>query len=437
MLYLDRSPAEHDVSTARHLEVQDDIMEAARESTCPACGYHICVPFYQGGEQPLATLAWPESAESAVSMRRLPLDFVSCVDCGHVFNDSFRYEDVPYTTKPNLMFNRGLFWANHIATVRRKILEYLPEKPVIVEIGHGDGSFLKALAEACPAGRCIGFDPHGTMESASSRVEFRRELFIPARHLPELRPDLIVSRHVLEHLDNPLGFVQKLSFAAAALRTSTVFFIEVPCIDRALEAGRVVDFYYEHNSHFTTRSFTSMLQRCAASRYTIEHSYNGEVVYGFVRIGGRPEQVSQARRACAFDASAQKSKETIKAQLAELLKRGLNVAIWGGTGKSAAFIHRYELDAERFPAVVDSDLEKAGTYVPGTGQEIRFRDWLLENPVDVIVIPPQWRAHDIVAEMARAGIHADAVLIEHDGVLVDYFRDRHPYRPLDVVSAAS
>jgi len=47
------------------------------------------------------------------------------------------------------------------------------------------------------------------------------------------------------------------------------------------------------------------------------------------------------------------------------------VAIWGGTGKSAAFMNRYAVDAARFPIVVDSDPAKVGTFVPGTGQEIR------------------------------------------------------------------
>jgi hypothetical protein len=96
------------------------------------------------------------------------------------------------------------------------------------------------------------------------------------------------------------------------------------------------------------------------------------------------------------------------------------VAIWGGTGKSAAFMCRYGVDAKRFPLVVDSDPAKVGTFVPGTGQEIRFRDWLLTNDVDVVVIPPQWRAADIVAEMKSAGIAVGRVLIEHQGGLVEF-----------------
>lgn len=88
---------------------------------------------------------------------------------------------------------------------------------------------------------------------------------------------------------------------------------------------------------------------------------------------------------------------------------------------------RYGADAQRFPLVVDSDRDKVGTFVPGTGQEIQFRDCLLDREVDVVIIPPQWRAADIISEMAQAEIIVDQVLIEHLGQLVDFHHDDHPY----------
>lgn len=404
---------------------------AMRAVTCPACGYHVAVPFYDGGDAPLATLAWPATAEEARGMVRLPSDFVSCVDCGHVWNAAFSYDAVPYTDKPNLMFNRGVLWSEHIQAVRREILRRIPEHPTVVEIGHGDGSFLAALAEARPAGRYIGFDPNGAAASNVPSLELRQALFEPARDLADLRPDLIVSRHILEHLTDPLGFVQQISFAAVCTEINPALYIEVPCIDRAWETGRTVDFYYEHNSHFTTKSFMRMLDRCAVSLDRVGHGYDGEVIYGFVRLGIRPEQLHHARAAQAFWTGAERARDVIQGQLDALHASGRSIAIWGGTGKSAAFIYRHGVDAERFPTVVDSDPDKAGTYVPGTGQEIRVREWLLDHPASVVIIPPQWRARDIVAEMLRVGIRYETILIEHQGRLIDYFADAHPY-PVDL-----
>src|SRR5258708_3778552 len=131
-----------------------------RTSTCPACGYHVAVPFYDGGHQPLTTLAWPRSRDEAQAMVRLPLTFVRCVECGHVYNSSFDYAQVPYSKKPNLMFNKGALWSHYLESVRDLILAHLPEQPTVVEVGCGDGHLLRALAKSRPGGRYVGFDPN-------------------------------------------------------------------------------------------------------------------------------------------------------------------------------------------------------------------------------------------------------------------------------------
>jgi len=390
-----------------------------REATCPACGHHIAVPFFDGGEHPLATLAWPATAAAAQGLPKFALDFVRCVDCGHVFNTAFDYADVPYSDKPNLMFNQAANWSAFLVATREKMLARLGAEPVVVEIGHGDGSFLGGLGRGAPRGRFVGFDPHGA-EGKFEAVEFRRELFDPARHLAELKPDLIISRHVLEHLVNPLGFLQGISFAAARLRQSPLAYFEVPCIDNAITSRRTVDFYYEHSSQFTTESFHRMLSRTGSEILEMGHGYGGEVVFSFARLGKAAGQADMAVESEAFRAAAERGRDVIAGELAELHAAGKTVAIWGGTGKSAAFMCRHGVDRERFPIVVDSDRDKVGTFVPGMGQEIRFRDYLLEHPVDTVVIPPQWRAADIVLEMARCGIEVDQVLIEHDGHLVEF-----------------
>ena len=396
--------------------------------TCPACGHHVAVPFYDGGELPLTTLAWPRSEEEAQGMPRLPHAFVRCVDCGHVSNREFDYANVPYSDKPNLMFNRGQLWTEHLQQVRDLVLERLGPAPVVVEIGCGDGHLLRALARERPAGRYIGFDPSGAIDDGGGLIEARRELFLPERHLGEFRPDLVVSRHVLEHLMNPLGFVQALAFACSWENAETLLLIEVPCIDQVIASGRTVDFFYEHNSHFTTTSLRRLLLRCASEVELVGRSYNDEVVYGLAKFQRRDEQVDFASEAVTFRDRAAQSRQNVRDALDQLAQSGRNVALWGGTGKAAAFINQYGLDAERFPIVVDSDADKAGTFVPGMGQEIRYRDWLLERPSEVIVIATQWRAADIVLEIERCGIQCDTVLLEHHGRLVDFHRENHPYR---------
>ncbi len=404
------------------------LRDMLRQCTCPACGHHVAVPFYDGEDLPLATLAWPQSPKEAAEMPLLPHTFVRCVDCGHVYNSQFNYADVPYSDKPNLMFNRGAIWSEHLRIVRDLILERLPVDPVVVEIGCGEGHLLRALADVRPQGRYVGFDPNAAVDTGGGKIEARAMLFDPAVHLAELHPDLIISRHVLEHLMNPLGFIQSLAFAASWEGVDTSLLIEVPCIDSVLQIGRTVDFFYEHNSHFTTTSLHRMLSRCASEVELVQTGYNSEVVYGLARFRVCQDQVDFAQAALRFRDRAERQADNLRTELDELAQSGDKVAIWGGTGKAAAFINQNGLDRERFPLVVDSDADKARTHVPGTGQEIRFRDCLIDEPADVILIATQWRAADICVEIERAGITCQRILIEHEGRLIDFFDDEHPYR---------
>ena len=116
---------------------------------------------------------------------------------------------------------------------------------------------------------------------------------------------------------------------------------------------------------------------------------------------------------------AESIRDGIARELRAWYTTGLRIAIWGGTSESAAFLEAYGLDAHRFPIVVDSDPAQAGTFVPGTGQTIRFRDWLLGNPVDIILIPCRGRAAGMVRQIDAARITYEGILIPHRGDLVD------------------
>ncbi len=361
-------------------------------------------------------------------MERLPHNYVRCVDCGHVYNQDFHYDKVPYSKKPNLMFNRGVRWRDHLDHVCDRILERLGDTPVVVEIGCGDGHLLRALADRRPNGRYLGFDANACITHAGGAVEAHPYYFEPAQHLSEHKPDLIVTRHLLEHLTNPAGFLQEIAFCASWSRLDTLLFVEVPCIDRVFATRRTADFFYEHASHFTTESFTRLFQRTAKDVELVERGYDDEVIFGLVRLGADTERVERARTALDFYDEARGQDASLQCDLEALAKAVDGIAIWGGTGKGAAFINRCRLSYDDFPIVVDSDLDKVGTHVPGTGQPIQSPELLVEQPVSVIVIATQWRAGDIVLEIEHRGIPYDRILLAHDGVMVDYFLDEHPYR---------
>ena len=401
-----------------------------RECTCPACGYHVAVPFFDGQSQPLATVAWPDSADTAINMQRFPLDFLRCIDCGHIYNGSFDYNNVPYSVKPNLMFNKGKIWSGFLDNIVKELASILEPGNTVIEIGYGDGLFLDRLAGLRPDVEFIGYDPHGVQANERSNTRFRHELFEPSEAIPEHKPALIISRHVLEHLNNPLGLIESISFALTWCESDSYIYLEVPCVDNALKNNRIIDFYYEHNSHFTTCSFNRMLECACVDVVWLEHGYGNEVIYALVKDGLNNNHARLADESNNFYSQSRLNIEAIRKQLESIADK--KVAVWGGTGKGAAFMNIYGLDFRVFPIVIDSDPAKVGTYVPGTGQEILNREYLKTNPVDIIIIPMQWRAQDVVNEIHSHDINYSTILIEYHGQLIDFFNDSHPYRINDI-----
>lgn len=396
-------------------------------ATCPICSNNVVINLYDGGEQTLATIGWPSNEDEARQMPRYPHDFVQCPKCTHIWNKSFHYKDIPYADNPNRMFNSGKIWGSHLSMTRDLILDKLPSNPTVIDVGCGEGHFVRNLRDSYDGhGRFVGFDPN-TARGTGKDLEFHSRYFEPLADFKTFLPDVVIMRHVLEHLEKPAQLIDELCWGSIFLDKPCSIFVEVPCVDRVFSTFRLVDFFYEHVSHFTTKSFKYLMDR-AGKIEVLQHGYDGEVIYALVKLSVAQKNRDSAGLSANFRVRAEVNREKVQCQLTKLHENGNKIAIWGGTGKAAAFIHQFKADKTRFPLVVDSDREKVGSYVPGTGQKIVFRDILKSTPVDVVIIPTQWRARDIVLEMERESIAPDTILIEHEGELIDFRSNEHPYK---------
>ena len=319
-----------------------------RHAPCPVCGYTLATTFFNPGQYPLATLGWPESADTATAMARHELDFVQCPACTHVWNKTFDPECIPYQENPNRMFNAGTAWSGHLANTRDLILAEMPGDPVIIDIGCGEGHFVRGLGEALEGkGRFIGFDLNAADETGGG-IEFHQRYFNPLVDMAIYNPDAVVIRHVIEHLVEPSHFLEQLAWGARGLKRPCMLFVEVPCIDRVFETARLSDFFYEHISHFTTKSFAHLMSKAGNIKH-LGHGYGEEVVFALVELTVPNGIAESADLATRFEQRSHSSRLEIQQHLGVLKAGGANVAIWGGTGKAAAFMQYFSVDPEDFP----------------------------------------------------------------------------------------
>ncbi|MGQ9574490.1 MAG: class I SAM-dependent methyltransferase [Thermoguttaceae bacterium] len=381
--------------------------------SCLACGCRITWPLYRPKPQPLAALNLPRTPQAARSALRFPMDWQVCGSCGHIFNTQFDYYRVPYKDNSNLMYNRGPLWLEHLGGLIEALLgRYGAAGKTLVDIGCGDGIFFKLLLERSPDCRCIGFEPGIEAENARrTGAVVYQDYFHPERDLKRIRADFLVCRHVIEHLADPREFVGAIAYWCNRYEQYPIFLAEVPQIDKAIRQGRLTDLLYEHVSNFTAASFRTMLKATGFELLEFRRSYDDEVAVAFVRPKRLRRLAAVRQRALAFRRLVHRQLKRVQQQLGALRAAGRSVAFWGGTGKGAAFLNTFEIRAEQFPLVVDSDPHKLGRFVPGTAQPIRGPEYLLEHPVEVIVITTRWRARDIADEIRRLGIRCQEIWV--------------------------
>jgi len=150
----------------------------------------------------------------------------------------------------------------HIDNVEVLLRSYIECKKII-EVGCGKGFFVEFLRSRNYD--AIGFDKtYDGQESYIYKSFFEKESGV--------RGDILILRHVLEHIQDPVSFLDSLSEINGR---QGLIYIEVPCLEWILENRTFFDITYEHVNYFTIANFISMF----ADVRDIGHCFNGQYIY--------------------------------------------------------------------------------------------------------------------------------------------------------------
>ncbi|MBF0140284.1 MAG: class I SAM-dependent methyltransferase [Magnetococcales bacterium] len=128
------------------------------------------------------------------------------------------------------------------------------ESPSILEIGSNRGDLLYLLKERLPQANILGLEPtnFNNLSVPTVHANFRADLF-------SNRFDIIIMKHVLEHLPYPRSVATDLFHR---LNPGGILYIEVPDLQLSLEHG-AEDFVPDHVSYFTGETLADCLDQFA------------------------------------------------------------------------------------------------------------------------------------------------------------------------------
>jgi hypothetical protein len=302
---------------------------------------------YEQSDFPIFQNRMYDSAEEARACPRGDINLVQDGDTGLVYNAAFRPELMNYDAAyQNEQAHSPLFQSHleQVATIVERNLGI----DGLVEVGCGKAYFLELLQSR---GRSItGFDPTYEGENpAVQRRYFGDGVTVSGRGL--------ILRHVLEHVQNPVGFLEGLRDANGG----GLIYIEVPCLDWILQARAWFDIFYEHVNYFRLEDFSRMFGRVVEGG----HLFGGQYLYVVADLATLRPPVSGPADRVDFPEDF-----LAMANATPSDRSGTLSAVWGAASKGVI----YSLLRERFgnPVnfLIDINPAKCGKFVPATGLRV-------------------------------------------------------------------
>lgn len=380
-----------------------DPMDDAHAYQCPACAAGNLERFLDLPAVPLISTAFPVDRALALSTPRGDLRLGLCRDCGLVWNLAFEADRVTYTPEyENSQHFSALFRAFADDLADRLGSTYRLEGRTVVEIGCGKGEFL-ALLCARAGSRGLGFDPTFAGEVAPDGIEVVRDYYGPTTGA-HLEAQLVLARHVLEHLADPVEFLRTIRSTAGV---ETPLYLEVPNAESVFSPAGMWDLLYQHVAYFSRPALLAVVRRGGYEVTDLRTAFHGQ----FLSVEGRPAplavgQPPDPEAVAGVCAVVEGFADRLQSRLAHwrdrLTAAGGEVVLWGAGARGVAFLNL--LDAEgAVQRVVDVNPRKVGRFVPGTGHRIDTTSSVADASVATVLITnPAYRA-EISEEVASLG----------------------------------
>ena len=305
------------------------------------------------------------------------IEIVEDLRTGLVYNAAFRPELMTYDSNYNNEQSLSQYFRKHLDQVA-KVVESKLGRESLVEVGCGKGFFLEMLLAR--GFDIVGFDP--TYEGRNERVI--KKYFEPGIMEPA---EGLILRHVLEHIQNPADFLEKLKKANGG---KGLIYIEVPCFDWICQKRAWFDIFYEHVNYFRLNDFYRMFGDIVDAG----HLFNRQYIYVVARLETLRHLGTDNESPISFPSDFDKALES------ENINRPC--VIWGGASKGVIFALLKSRKHQKFNFAVDINPAKQGKYLPLTALKVYSPKLAMQSlPSDSVVYVMNSNYLDEVRQMTK------------------------------------
>ncbi len=378
---------------------------------CPVCGENDFKEVVSLKDFPISNLGLSNSKEEALTYKTYDMNIVCCNKCSHIYNNI--PIQLEYKQKSNTTYFTNDKQKQYIKELVNNLIDkYNIKYNNILEIGCGDGLFLKELSKN---NKCIGYEPSYEKLYKSDNVTIINDYFVAdENNLKNI--DWIVIRHVLEHFKNPYDFIRG-GIVQKLLETNPKckFFIEVPNITPTIDEARINDFIHEHISHFSIYSLKYLLSRLNLNIIDIYTTQKKENIVAICEID--KEYFFNMRNINQILNIFQNSISNLQNSYQNILKENKSIAIWGAEGRGASLINMIKPYLAGDEIIIDSDKRKFGKHIPSIGLQIYDFMILRKKNIDALIITTFIGKDNILKEINKYSIKIKNIyVLSKDGL---------------------
>jgi hypothetical protein len=385
---------------------------------CPVCTGTVILDVHRRADVPVFVNRLGRSAQDAVNTARGQLRLLGCQTCGFVWNAAFDSDLIMYDLNyENDQAHSDLF-ANHLRERVEDLLATVPgDQPIdYLEVGCGQGQFIELVVEAAGSRlrSAVGFDPawrgadgKGPGRSRIHKVYFNAET---ASRL-ERPPNIVASRHTIEHVPNPVDFLKALS-AALGNATPIPILLETPRVEWIFENKAIHDLFYEHCSLFSERAMHVALSRAAFSNVTTRSIFGGQYQWVEARTSGPSAKGNTDKSEFPWLKPLNATYQDYVMRWKQQLRRARNVGpvvIWGAGAKGVSFALMMNSETELIDAAIDINPSKQGGFLPGSGLKVIPPEAGTKLGISTVIVMNPNYYDEVVAMAAALRITADVI----------------------------